>query len=123
MATYIGYYRPTAGFIEEGAKRARSGDRSMDPKFTQMVVELPGKLPDGINIIGSYAPIAGGGVLGSQPPSVMIVDAAETSELTFVSQYYAGYLEFHWMPATVVGASRAQRESWRQQAGQPAPSR
>lgn len=123
MSTYIGYYRVTEGFAEESAKRARSGDTSIDPKFAQMVTELPGKLPKGISIIGSYAPMAGGPVLGSAPPSVIIVDATETSELTFISQYYGGYLLFQWHPATVVGASRAQRETWRAQAEAPTPAR
>jgi hypothetical protein len=122
MATYIGYYRVTEGFAEENGKRARSGDKAIDQKFGQMIIELPGKLPNGINIIGSYAPMAGP-VLGNQPPSVMIVDAAETSDLTFISQYYSGYLQFQWMPASVVGASRAQRESWRAQTAEPAAVR
>ena len=123
MSTYIGYYRATDGFAEENMERARREGSGLDDKFARMVVELPGKLPNGLSIIGSYSPMANGPVLGSQLPAVMIVDAETTSDLTFITNYYSGYLQFQWQPATVVGASRAQREAWQAKAAQPSRAR
>lgn len=123
MSTFIGYYRATESFVAENLERARREGPGADEKFTRMVVELPGKLPNGLSIIGSYSPMASGPVVGSQLPSIMIVDAETPGDLSFITNYYAGYLYFQWQPATVVGASRAQREAWQAQAAQPARAR
>lgn len=119
MATYIGYYRTTDAFAQEIQQNSREG-KPIDQKFMQMVVDLPAKLPASCSVIGSYAPAAGP-VLGAQPPSIQIVETSDTRDLQFISQYYGGYLMFHWVPATVVGANKQQREAWRETA-QPQPA-
>lgn len=112
MSTFIGYYRTNDAFAQEIQQRQREG-QPIDARFIQMVVDLPGKLPASCKIIGSYSPAAGP-VLGPQPPSIQIVETNDPRDLQFISQYYGGYLQFHWVPATVVGANRQEREAWRE---------
>lgn len=111
VATYIGYYRPNQRFVEESNARAREGAVAMDPKFLQLVADLPIKLPSTAHIIGSFSPI-GGATPGS--PAVFIVEAADPSGLQFISNYYQGYLEFDWHPGVSIGANKNEREEWRQ---------
>jgi len=111
MSTYLGFYRVTEGFRTEAEVRARGGDTSPDPKFMQLVVDLPIRLPAGCNIIGSY------GSLGGSPaglPNVMIVETDNLEHLAFISNYYSGFLDFQWTPARSVGSNKDQREQWRQ---------
>ena len=49
----------------------------------------------------------------------MIIETSDTAHLGFISNYYAGYLQFQWFPATSVGANKNQREEWRQAAAAP----
>lgn len=57
MATYIGYYRTTDGFALENQEQSRAeGPTGPPAKFMQLVVDLPGRLPAGTTIVGSYAP-------------------------------------------------------------------
>lgn len=111
MSLFIGYYRPTATYREANEARARQGETAIDPKFAQMVVDLPLKLPAGCSILGSYGP---GGNSPDNPPNVMILETSDTAHLGFISNYYAGFLQFQWFPATSVGANKNQREEWRQ---------
>jgi hypothetical protein len=113
MAVYLGYYRTTSSFTEENQARARSQGPIIDSKFRQMVVDLPDKLPAGCRIIGSYAPMGGGGAVLGDPglPSVQIVDTGNPADLNFISQYYSGYLMFQWTPAISVGSNRQEREA------------
>ncbi len=57
MAVFPGYCRVTPGFAEANAARARGREGSVDAKFRQMVIDLPGILPANCRIIGSYAPM------------------------------------------------------------------
>lgn len=41
----------------------------------------------------------------------MIVESDQTEHLIFISRYYAGFLQFHWVPAISLGASRQEREA------------
>ncbi|MBK7723714.1 MAG: hypothetical protein IPI33_00215 [Dehalococcoidia bacterium] len=116
MSIYLGYYRPTATYREANETRARQGDTTLDPKFAQIVVDLPLKLPAGCSILGSFAPAGGS---PDNPPNVMIIETSDTAHLGFISNYYAGYLQFQWFPATSVGANKNQREEWRQAAAAP----
>ena len=112
MAAYIGYYRPVPGFLEENQTRARSEGATPDPRMQQRVRELPDKLPAGCTILGAYTPMVSGAVLSdTTPPGVIIVDTNNTTDLTFINQYYAGFLVFQWAPATVIGTTRAEREA------------
>ena len=45
-------------------------------------------------------------------PRVDIVETEDARDLGFITQYYAGYLLFHWVPAIRVGATRDEREAW-----------
>jgi hypothetical protein len=111
MAAYIGYYRPVPGFLEENQTKARSEGASPDPRMQQRVRELPEKLPAGCTILGAYAPMAGPVFSDTAPPGVLVVDTNNTADLTFINQHYAGFLVFQWLPATVIGATRAEREA------------
>ncbi len=77
MATYIGYYRTTDGFNLENQERSRAeGPTGPPAKFMQLVVDLPGRLPAGATIVGSWGPVVNGPVFaGGAPPNVMIVEA------------------------------------------------
>ncbi len=111
MATYLGYYRPTADWLEQANAAARAGDSSFPPEFLQKVAELPGKLPASCTIQGSWAPRGSSGDL----PSVMVVETNDDADLTFITQYYQGWLGFQWTPATNIGGTEAQRREWQAQ--------
>lgn len=111
MATYIGYYRPNQRFVDVSNDSAREGGSAMDPKFLQMVADLPIKLPSTAHIIGSFSPIGGA---TPTSPAVFVVEAADVSGLQFISSYYQGYLEFDWHPGVSIGADKNEREQWRQ---------
>lgn len=111
MSTYIGYFQVTDTFRAAAEARALAGDNTPDPKFIQMVVDLPLKLPSGCHMLGTYSPL--GGATASQP-SICLVEAAEFTQLQFISAYYAGWLEFHWAPTIPLGTNKNQREEWRQ---------
>ena len=114
MAVYLGYYRAVPGFVQATQEQLRGGGGGPDPAFLQRVRELPERLPAGCRILGSYTPLggAGGPVFEPGPPSVMIVESDDPVHLGFISQHYGGYLAFLWVPATVVGASRQERDRW-----------
>ena len=121
MAVYLGYYRAVLGFVQETQDRQRRGGGGPDPAFLDLVRELPERLPAGCRILGSYTPLGGGGgaVFEPGPPSVMIVESDDPAHLGVISQHYTGYLTFLWVPATVVGASRPERERWAAQMSVP----
>jgi hypothetical protein len=126
MAIYLGYYRATPQFIEENqARLRREGGNAGPPACRRMVQELPDKLPAGCRIVGSYAPVGGGGaVLGPVGlPSVQIVETSDPTHLDFISQYYNGYLIFQWTPATSVGGNRQERAAWAAATAVPAGAR
>ncbi len=112
MSTFIGYFRPTETYRQASEARARAGESVWDPKFLQLVVDLPVKLPAGCQMIGTYSPV--GGATDTQP-SVCLVEATDTDQLQFISNYYIGWLEFNWAPTIPLGASKNQREEWRQE--------
>ena len=64
-----------------------------------------------MTILGSY------GSMSTERPNVMIVEAADPAGLQALNQYYNGYLQFDWTPATVVGSNQAEVDKWRSQAG------
>lgn len=113
MAVYLGYYRAVPRFAEEAQARAREG-AGPDPSFRRMVTELLDKLPASCHLLGSYTPLGGAGAVLSDPgpPSVMIVETDNPADLGFISQYYAGYLMFQWLPAVRVGATHQERADW-----------
>jgi hypothetical protein len=113
MTVYLGYYRTVPWFAEEAQARARD-EAGPDARFRRLVLELPEKLPAGCLLLGSYAPLGGGGAVLADPgpPSVLIVETEDARDLGFITQYYAGYLLFHWVPAIRVGATRDEREAW-----------
>lgn len=109
MATFIGYYRPDAGWLAETNAQARSeGPVGFDPKFLERVAALPEQLPEGCTILGSYAPRG----VAESTPSVMIVETEDDAHLAFISNYYQGWLQFTWVPGVSVGGSRATREDF-----------
>lgn len=102
---------------EPGAVACRGAHGPAGKVHAELVVDLPGRLPAGTTIVGSYAPAVTGAVFGEgTPPSVMIVEADDPTSLGFIGNYYAGYLIFQWMPATVVGGDPQRRAAWRQEA-------
>ena len=111
MTTYIGYYRPVPQYLQESGARARAGDPSPDPTMRRLVTELPEKLPAGCSIVGSYVPGAGPVLHEPGPPSVMIVECDGIEPLQFISRYYTGFLQFHWVPAMSLGATQREREA------------
>lgn len=123
MATYIGYLRFAPSFAEQNRARRLAGDAAPDRKFRQMVTDLPDKLPAGSRIIGAYTPL-GGAAVANEPglPGVMIVESGDSAHLTFITEYYTGYLIFQWAPCTSVGANRQEREAWAATATPPVRS-
>lgn len=112
MALYLGYYRAVPHFLQETQERARGQSPAPDPKFQRLVIDLLEKLPAGCKIIGSYVPMAGAVLADHGPPSIMLVETDNLADLSFISQYYTGYLLFHWVPGTRVGVTRQEREAW-----------
>lgn len=106
MATYIGFYGPHPAQLAETGERARSG-AGPNAAFQDMVQSLPGKLPAGTAIVGSYA------TMSNERPAVMIVETDDPAGLAFISNYYQGYLQFDWSPANVIGGNQAERDEWR----------
>lgn len=118
MTTFIGYYRPDAGFLAEAGERSRSGGPAgFDPKFLELVAALPDQLPSGCTIVGSYAPRGN----DATNPSVMIVETDDDAHLAFIGNYYQGWLQFQWVPAASVGGSRAARDEFVAQAQAQVP--
>jgi hypothetical protein len=111
MPVFIGYYRPVPSFLEETQARSRAEGFSPDPKMQRLVRELPEKLPAGCRILAAFSPMAAAVLAEPQPPGVLVVETDATRDLTFISQYYNGYLMFQWTPATNVGTTRAEREA------------
>ncbi len=113
MNTDLGYYRINPNWAASTSDQARKGISSPPTDFLKKVRELPEKLPPGCTIVGSYAPRAVGAVLiDPGPPSVMIVETSDDAHLSFINSYYSGWLEFLWVPAAKIGATRAEREQW-----------
>lgn len=108
MAAYVGFYDISENWAAENAQNARAGNGGMDPRFAQLVTDLPNQLPEGCSVVSSY------GTTSANRPNVMIVETANQADLNFISQYYNGYLAFDWVPATNVGQSQAEREAWRE---------
>ena len=121
MAVYLGYYRAVPGFVQQTQEQRRAGAGGPAGAFLDLVRELPERLPAGCRILGSYTPLGGGGgaVFEPGPPSVMIVETDDPQHLAAISQHYGGYLAFLWVPATVVGARRPERERWAARASGP----
>jgi hypothetical protein len=117
VSAYIGYYRPAQSFLEANQAKARDqGAFAVEPKMQQKVRELPEKLPSGCKILGAFAPIQSGAVIGDNAlPGVLVIDTENSADLTFINQHYAGYLIFQWTPANVVGTNRAEREAMQAQ--------
>ena len=126
MAIYLGYYRPAPSFMEETQARARGegAGAGPDPAFRRLVQELPERLPAGCRILGSYAPVGGGGPVLAEPglPAVQILESDDPTHLGVISQYYAGYLMFQWTPATSVGGTRQVRDRWAETIAAPVPA-
>ncbi len=111
MATYIGFYSPDAAFAAANAENSRNAGPP-NTGFFDKVQALATALPEGTQIVGSYASMS------SERPSVMIVEASDPAGLAAINTYYTGYLQFDWVPANVIGGSQAERDEWRKQAGQ-----
>mgnify|MGYP006919314256 FL=1 len=107
MTSYVGFYDINQDWAASNAQQARAGEGGMDPRFAQLVTDLPNQLPEGCSVVSSY------GTSSANRPNVMIVETDNQSDLTFITNYYGGYLTFDWVPATNVGQSQAEREAWR----------
>ena len=81
---------------------ARRGNAGVNPAFRQKVIELRDSLPSTIKLIGSYAPLGGA---SPTRPSVWIAETNDPAELAFINNWYQGWLEFEWVPATVLGTT------------------
>ncbi|HEY7467793.1 MAG TPA: hypothetical protein VIB47_13965 [Dehalococcoidia bacterium] len=107
MSVYIGFYRPNLEYRADAVARARRGEVG-DPEIIRLIRELPGSMPQGCRILGAYT------TMSQSHPNVLIVDAADTAGLAFISRYYRGYLEFDWTPCRVLGATEDEREQFLQ---------
>ena len=107
MATYIGYYDRDDDFATLMGERARSGQPAFPEEFTKKVVELRDKLPSTIKLIGSYAPIGS----SREHPAIWIAETDDPAELSFINNYYAGWLSFTWVPVNVLGTTSQATQS------------
>jgi hypothetical protein len=107
VAYYIGYYHPNPDFWRESGERARNGD-GPSAAMGEKVVNLRDNLPKGLKLLGSFAPI-GGATAGR--PAVWLAETDDTSHLQFVSNWYQGFLDFEWVPATAVGLTAQQAKA------------
>ncbi len=109
MATFIGYYSPDEAWLAETNAKARTdGPTGFDPTFLERVAALPDQLPSGCKIVGAYASRG----LSSATPSIMVVETDNDDDLTFIGNYYQGFLQFLWVPAIAIGGTRAARDEW-----------
>ena len=105
MATYIGYYRINEGMRRENDEKSRaSGEPYVSPAMREKVVGIRDALPSSIKLIGSYAPI---GAMTQTYPAVWIVETDDPAELVFVNNWYRGFIDFEWVPATALGNTSA----------------
>jgi hypothetical protein len=102
VSVYIGFYRPTPEYRADQTSRARRGE-PRDPEVVRLVRELPSSLPDQCRILGAYT------TMSASHPSVLIVDAGDTSSLDFIGRYYSAYLEFDWVPYRLLGVKDDER--------------
>ncbi len=102
MALYIGFYTVDPNYERETGGRARSGDGSADAAFQQRVVDLRAKLPASLRLLGSY------GTRSAHQPNIWLCETDNPADLSFVSNYYTGYLVFDWVPAFAIGATVAE---------------
>jgi hypothetical protein len=102
VSAYIGFYRPAPEYRADSVARARRSEPT-DPEVVRLIRDLPGALPDGCRILSAYT------TMSVTHPNVLIVDASDTSSLSFISRYYGGYLEFDWLPCRVIGVSDDER--------------
>ena len=106
MATYIGFYQANEEFFRANAERARAGEPP-DLTLRDKVVELRDKLPASLTLIGSWG-VSKVGAVNRERPNVWICETDNAADLQFVSNYYQGFLEFEWVPATSVGVSASE---------------
>jgi hypothetical protein len=119
MPLYLGLTRTDPGYAAETAERARREGPATDAKLARMVSELPEKLPETCRYVSAYSATSVH-IDGAPLVSIIVVEAADTSDLNFISQYYAGYLQFQWAPTTSIGATREEREASQAQAAEQA---
>ena len=111
MSVFLGFYRPDPEYLREAGVRRRAGDSDPDPRLTRLVVELTDKLPASCTVLGAYNTMAGNVLSEPGPPGVIVVETNNGEDLFFISQYYAGYLQFVWHPARSLGTTRQEREA------------
>lgn len=105
MATYIGYYRPNPGFLQQGDEQAReAGEQVVNPTMREKVIGLRDALPSSMRFIGSFNPMG----RSDSRPGVWIVETDNPDDLLFVSTWYTGFLDFDWAPCTAVGTTSAE---------------
>ena len=109
MALYLGFFSADPSYAAENGRRQREGGPFFEPTLARMVAELPEKLPPTCRYVSAYS--AGGMRIDGVPlASVVVVEAADTSDLQFIERYYAGYLQVRWAPTSSIGATREERE-------------
>lgn len=107
MVTYLGYFRFNRDFLRAQSEEAqRTGNPPDSETMRQKVVGIRGALPDTIKLIASYNPIrSAASVDEERHPRIWVVETDDPQELQFVNQWYAGFLDFEWVPAVALGTS------------------
>jgi len=103
MTLYVGFYTPNPDWTREVAAKFRQGElqpgQPVEPIATK-VRELPQKLPQGCKLLASYGPVGQSPdvVEARRLPGIQLIETDDPAHLTFISQYYAGYLSFFFHP-------------------------
>jgi hypothetical protein len=113
MATYIGYYRVHPDYAREMAKRDREAGQPVPrDEFRAKVASLRDELPPAIRLIGSYVPMQSWSPdPDTRHPAIWVCECDDPAELRFVTNYYAGFLLFEWIPVEALGTVSAHVEA------------
>jgi len=106
MTIYVGFGRWSDGYLRDVGEKLRSGKTAAQANeelgLTAKAQAFNQSVPQGLRIIGSYAPQGIGGAHPSfaESPLVRIIETDDPAHVTWATNYYAGYLNVAYHPYT-----------------------
>ena len=105
MTTHIGFFRANEDYVHEQGARIRDGELVSDD-VRQKVLDQFDKLPASVKPIGVYRPLTSGWVVQpTYPPGVWIAETDDPLELDFITNLWAGFIDFEWVPVQGIGST------------------